>query len=58
LREFSPRRATYERRAFGAKQILNRRLLKVGDFKSPFLVLRHPRTKNHARVFKILGMKR
>jgi hypothetical protein len=33
--------------------IFNRRLSKVGDFKSPLLVLRHPRTKNNAPRFQI-----
>src|SRR5438132_740807 len=28
----------------------------MGDFKSPLLGLRHPRTKNHASVFRLLGM--
>jgi hypothetical protein len=31
---------------------------KMGDFKSPLLGLRHPRTRNHALVFKLLGMTR
>ena len=39
--------------------IFNRRLFSVGGFKPPFLGYpRHHRSKNSARVFKILGMTR
>src|SRR5205814_8532828 len=38
--------------------IFNRRPNEAGDFKSPLLGSRHPRTKSHAPVFKILGMTR